>query len=200
MKRTKTHGSRERLSAAQENGFSDSRSQLAKNVAQGSPQHCRRHRRPITKEVQGCTTHYLSRPRAAFRAAVVTCRLVDADGLPRRRPSALAQRISSRRQLVRKISGANDKLELTTNTSRILTLDKNIPRVQVNNPELLAVTPLSANQVQISAKKAGVTQVNLWDEDGNDPHRRRADLRRRPRTGSRAANAIPARLDQGLPL
>lgn len=68
--------------------------------------------------------------------------------------------------LVRKISDLNDKLELTTNSSRILTLDKNIPRVQVNNPELLAVTPLSATQVQISAKKAGVTQVNLWDEDG----------------------------------
>lgn len=68
--------------------------------------------------------------------------------------------------VVRKISDLSEKLELTTNTSRILTLDKNIPRVQVNNPELLAVTPLSANQVQISAKKAGVTQVNLWDEDG----------------------------------
>ncbi len=39
--------------------------------------------------------------------------------------------------------------------------------MQVNNPELLAVTPLSANQVQISAKKAGVTQVNLWDDAGN---------------------------------
>jgi pilus assembly protein CpaC len=64
------------------------------------------------------------------------------------------------------LTGANERLELTTNTSRILTLDKNIPRVQVNNPDLLAVTPLSANQVQISAKKAGVTQVNLWDEDG----------------------------------
>src|SRR5215813_151230 len=69
--------------------------------------------------------------------------------------------------VVRKISELSDKLELTTNTSRILTLDKNIPRVQVNNPELLAVTPLSANQVQISAKKAGVTQVNLWDDAGN---------------------------------
>lgn len=68
--------------------------------------------------------------------------------------------------VVCKISGTSEKLELTTNTSRILTLDKNIPRVQVNNPELLAVTPLSATQVQISAKKAGVTQVNLWDEDG----------------------------------
>src|SRR5262245_55125137 len=68
--------------------------------------------------------------------------------------------------VVRKITGANEKLELTTNTSRILTLDKPIPRVQVNNPDLLAVTPLSANQVQISAKKAGVTQVNLWDDEG----------------------------------
>ena len=69
--------------------------------------------------------------------------------------------------LIRRISELSEKLELTTNTSRILTLDKNIPRVQVNNPELLVVTPLSANQVQVSAKKAGVTQVNLWDEDGN---------------------------------
>ncbi len=69
--------------------------------------------------------------------------------------------------VVRKIGSLSEKLELTTNTSRILTLDKNIPRVQVNNPDLLAVTHLSATQVQISAKKAGVTQVNLWDEDGN---------------------------------
>jgi pilus assembly protein CpaC len=80
-------------------------------------------------------------------------------------PSARAQDFQSP-SLVRKISGVSDKMELITNTSRILTLDKNIPRVQVNNPELLAVTPLSANQIQVSAKKAGVTQVNLWDEDG----------------------------------
>jgi pilus assembly protein CpaC len=69
--------------------------------------------------------------------------------------------------VLRKISGLSEKLELVTNSSRILTLDKPIPRVLVNNPELLAVTPLSATQVQISAKKAGVTQVNLWDEEGN---------------------------------
>jgi Flp pilus assembly secretin CpaC len=69
--------------------------------------------------------------------------------------------------VVKKITGASEKLELTTNSSRILTLGKNVPRVQVNNPELVAVTPLSATDVQISAKKAGVTQVNLWDEDGN---------------------------------
>ena len=81
------------------------------------------------------------------------------------RPAEAQQ--SENASLIRRISGLSEKLELNTNTSRILTLDKNIPRVQVNNPELLAVTPLSATQVQISAKKAGVTQVNLWDEDGN---------------------------------
>jgi pilus assembly protein CpaC len=68
--------------------------------------------------------------------------------------------------VIRKVSNLSDKLELTTNSSRILTLDKNIPRVQVNNPELVAVTPLSAKEIQISAKKAGVTQVNLWDDQG----------------------------------
>ena len=68
--------------------------------------------------------------------------------------------------VVRQIVGPSDKLEITTNSSRILTLGKKIPRVQVNNPELLTVTPLSATQVQVSAKEAGVTQVNLWDEDG----------------------------------
>jgi len=74
---------------------------------------------------------------------------------------------SSSPSVIRKISSPNEKLEITTNTSRILTLEKRIPRVQVNNPDLLSVTPLSATQVQISAKKAGVTAINLWDEDGN---------------------------------
>lgn len=68
--------------------------------------------------------------------------------------------------VVRKIDGPSDQIEITTNSSRILTLEKKIPKVQVNNPDLLAVTPLSANEIQVSAKKAGVTQVNLWDEDG----------------------------------
>lgn len=104
--------------------------------------------------------------RIAFSSAVVTMvasawsvgvsAALAQDDLPYQSPS-----------VIRKISALSEKLELTTNSSRILTLDMNIPRVQVNNPELLAVTPLSANQVQISAKKPGVTQINLWDEDGN---------------------------------
>ncbi len=81
--------------------------------------------------------------------------------------SLFAQILQQDPAMIRKISGPTEKLEITTNTSRILTLETRIPRVQVNNPELLSVTPLSATQIQISAKKAGVTAVNLWDEDGN---------------------------------
>jgi len=65
--------------------------------------------------------------------------------------------------IIHKVQSSNDRLQMTVNTSRILTLDQNIPRVQVNNPDLLDLTPLSANQIQIHAKKVGVTQVNLWN-------------------------------------
>jgi pilus assembly protein CpaC len=107
-----------------------------------------------------------ARPRAAHHIFLVTLAASTAVfALSLAAPLAAQEHDSA--SIIRKIGALSEKLELTTNTNRILTLDKNIPRVQVNNPELLAVTPLSANQIQISAKKAGVTQVNLWDEEGN---------------------------------
>src|SRR5215210_1426332 len=102
--------------------------------------------------------------RYAYLPAVCTC-LIAAASVVYCSTGVQAQELQSA-SVIRKISGTSEKLELTTNSSRILTLEKNIPRVQVNNPDLLAVTPLSATQVQISAKKAGVTQVNLWDSEG----------------------------------
>lgn len=68
--------------------------------------------------------------------------------------------------IMRKLQNASEKMEMVVNTSRILTLDKPIPQAQVNNPELLSLTPLSPKQVQMSAKKPGVTQVNIWSDDG----------------------------------
>jgi len=68
--------------------------------------------------------------------------------------------------IVRNVEGANERMEMIVNTSRILTLNQKIKTVQVNNREVLHPTPLSPNQVQISAKRAGVDQVNLWTEDG----------------------------------
>jgi pilus assembly protein CpaC len=65
------------------------------------------------------------------------------------------------------VTRTSQQLEMVVNTSRILTLDKEVPRAMVNNPDVVRVVPLSPNKVQVSAIKAGVTQVNLWDEDEN---------------------------------
>ncbi len=65
-----------------------------------------------------------------------------------------------------RISAAQQRVEMIVNSSRILTLEKKIPQAQVNNPEVVDIKPLSANQIQLIAKKTGVTQVNLWDQQG----------------------------------
>ena len=80
--------------------------------------------------------------------------------------NGLASSASAQPKVIRNITEPSQRLEMTVNTSRILTLDKRVPKMVVNNPELVSVTPISATQVQIAAKKPGVTQVNLWDEDG----------------------------------
>jgi len=74
---------------------------------------------------------------------------------------------AAQQSVIKNITNSTERLELTVNSSRILTLEKRIPRMVVNNPELVTVTALSANQIQLAARKPGVTQVNLWDEDGN---------------------------------
>lgn len=69
-------------------------------------------------------------------------------------------------EIIKKLVAAQERLELTVNASRILTLEGKIPRAQVNNPDVLTVTPLSPNEIQISGTRPGVTQLNLWNEKG----------------------------------
>ncbi|MHB8902301.1 MAG: type II and III secretion system protein family protein [Thermoguttaceae bacterium] len=69
--------------------------------------------------------------------------------------------------IIHRINSANERQEMVVNTSRILTLERKIPQAQVNNPDVLDLTPLSPTEIQLAAKKAGVTQVNLWDENNN---------------------------------
>lgn len=79
--------------------------------------------------------------------------------------AALAQEQFTPPSIVHLVQSSSDRVNMTIHSSRLLTLDQKIPRAQVNNPDLLDLTPISANQVQIYAKKAGITQVNLWDEN-----------------------------------
>lgn len=66
-----------------------------------------------------------------------------------------------------RVSGPAQRLEMIVNTSRILTLEFNAPRMLVNNPAIVTATPLSQNQIQVSARTPGITEINIWDEDNN---------------------------------
>lgn len=77
-----------------------------------------------------------------------------------------AQLSTSANALEYKIRPGSQRVTMYVNSSKILTLEgKQIPRALVNNPELVNAIAISPNQIQLSGLKAGVTQINLWDEE-----------------------------------
>ncbi|HEX3869469.1 MAG TPA: pilus assembly protein N-terminal domain-containing protein, partial [Pirellulales bacterium] len=69
--------------------------------------------------------------------------------------TAPAQQIGPQ-PVVQRIQSANEKLNMIASTSRNLTLDHRVPRVEVNNPDIIEVRPLSPTDLQVYAKRAGV--------------------------------------------
>jgi pilus assembly protein CpaC len=65
------------------------------------------------------------------------------------------------------VRGAAERLEMTVNASRVVDFPFDVPRMLVNNPDLVRVVPISPKSIQLSAIRAGVTQLNVWDTDGN---------------------------------
>jgi len=66
----------------------------------------------------------------------------------------------------RHIESDHDRIELVTNSSLPLRLDRKIPKASVSNPEIAELTALSPNQILVLARKPGVTAITLWDENG----------------------------------
>src|SRR5262245_19814471 len=66
-----------------------------------------------------------------------------------------------------KVRGASERLEMTVNGSRVVEFPFAVPRMLVNNPDLVRVVPISDRSIQLSALKAGVTQLNVWDSENN---------------------------------
>lgn len=78
---------------------------------------------------------------------------------------AAAQQPQGGSPLTFKVQAAAERLEMVVNTSRIMQMPFKVPRIFVGNPDIVSAKPLSPTQIQLSALKPGVTQVNLWDED-----------------------------------
>lgn len=56
------------------------------------------------------------------------------------------------------------KLELGVNRTAVLTTRNPYKRLSVGSPEIADVTPVGPTSVLVTAKKAGSTQLTLWDE------------------------------------
>ena len=65
-----------------------------------------------------------------------------------------------------KINDSVDTVEMTVGSSRRLTFDYKVPEVIVENPNLLNATPISAYQVNVSARQAGVSTITFRDTEG----------------------------------
>jgi pilus assembly protein CpaC len=65
------------------------------------------------------------------------------------------------------VRGASERMEMTVNGSRVVEFPFAVPRMLVNNPELVRVVPISDRSIQLSALRAGVTQLNVWDSEEN---------------------------------
>ena len=96
-------------------------------------------------------------PAARFAAMIL---LVAVPALAQHAPPV------EREELIFRVQDDREQLTMTVRTSRILELEEKIPRAQVNDPEILDMKALSDKQIQIHAKKNGVTKVNLWDDKG----------------------------------
>ena len=66
------------------------------------------------------------------------------------------------------VSGPVERLEMIVNTSRILTTEHKVPQLLVENQGVVRAQPISPNQVQLSALKAGFTTLTVWDENQDE--------------------------------
>jgi len=64
------------------------------------------------------------------------------------------------------VKSTSERLEMTVNTSKVVEFPFDVPKMLVNNPDLVRVVPISPKSIQLSALRAGVTQVNVWDTEG----------------------------------
>ena len=65
------------------------------------------------------------------------------------------------------VKSTTERLEMNVNTSKVVDFPFDVPKMLVNNPDIVRVIPISPKSIQLSALRAGVTQVNVWDADGN---------------------------------
>jgi pilus assembly protein CpaC len=64
------------------------------------------------------------------------------------------------------VTKSSNELSLIAGDTNVLTMEYDVPRLVVGNPEVVRATPIAANQISITALKTGVTSISLSNEQG----------------------------------
>lgn len=100
---------------------------------------------------------FISSQGRALRLLAVTCLLLDA--VASSQADEVLVNLSSNR------AGSLQQVEMLTQSSKVLSIEGKIPQFRVNDEQLVTVTPIAENQLQLFANSPGVTQIDLWDSE-----------------------------------
>src|SRR5687768_3872146 len=99
---------------------------------------------------------------SCLRAGMAFCCL----GLALASPSILSAQENNAPPGVKfKVLGQAERMTMIVNSSRIVEFPFEVPKMLVNNPDLVRIVPLSPKSIQVSALKQGTTQLNVWNTD-----------------------------------
>jgi pilus assembly protein CpaC len=100
---------------------------------------------------------------AALLAMLVGGSIAD-ETTPATQPAAQVSAQADEKRLVESGIGANGKLELTLNKTAVISTRTPYKRVSVGQPEIADVNPIAPTSLLVTAKKAGTTQLIIWDD------------------------------------
>ncbi len=80
-------------------------------------------------------------------------------------PSALPAQTAGNGAIIQQISAPSERVDLYVNTSKLLRLQKPIPKAIVQNPDIVELLPRGPSELQIMGKKEGFTMITLFDTD-----------------------------------
>jgi pilus assembly protein CpaC len=63
------------------------------------------------------------------------------------------------------VSRSGELVEMTVNSTHLLSSEEDIERATVHNDSIITVRPMARNELMVSAKATGVTQVDLYSPD-----------------------------------
>lgn len=66
-----------------------------------------------------------------------------------------------------RVSDQSERIQVIVQSSRVLTFDFDVPKFVIGNDSVIAVQPMSPNQIMVAGLRQGVSPLGIYDAEGN---------------------------------